>query len=68
MKHTIREYPIGELRTRKAFLFWPKCLKLHSKYGDWKEWRWLESATWVQEHVRSQYDGNYWLDIHWEVT
>lgn len=49
-----REPQNGAERTRTAFLLWPREIR--------GEWRWLETATWVEEWMG---DGFWWVDRRW---
>ena len=44
-------------RTRKGFLFFPKCLN--------SEWRWLETACWTQRWFQPQQGQSRWEDESW---
>ena len=50
----------GDVREKKAFLFFPKTLK--TKQGDLIT-RWLEFAEWKQEYI--VYVSPFWSDHHW---
>ncbi len=55
-----RVYKQGEIRTKKKFLFIPKCLSTDG-YIDRPEWRWLERAP-IQQKCKRVY---YVLWKHW---
>ena len=50
----------GKKRAITKFLLFPKCIK--------NEWRWLETATWIQQYklninsIVYTYD---WFDLEW---
>ena len=71
-----REYNQGDTRTKRRFLFFPKCLPADEMSSDMDEWRWLEMATikqicvnvaWKQRKLRTGYYYKfYWRDSNWE--
>jgi len=49
---------VGNKRTRKAFLLFPKRIN--------NETRWLEVAKWIQEERHNFYNGVwYWVNLFW---
>lgn len=69
MKVQVRIFE-GKYRKRTRFLWLPKCLPFaRSIDHNCREWRWLETATWRQQTVRSidMAGGQYleWKDQGW---
>lgn len=52
----------GEERTRKVFLWLPRCACLSKEMKLPQQWRWLETAT-VTERFIAGYDG--WVFLFW---
>ena len=50
----------GDVRKKKAFLFFPK--KMKTKQGVTIT-RWLEFAEWKQEYMICFWDDRHWIDI-----
>jgi len=58
MRYKMKKEPkISDVRIKKAFLIFPKCIK--------REWRWLEIATWEEIRTSRRSRSPYWRNDEW---